>query len=245
MGETHKYKNPPLIEAVFELYFQPIEWNATIPGLFYNEVKEVFPKIQNKNNGGIGIGVGSGGIQIGAPNGNMTVFKNEGGDSIIQLSHNLLTVNKLPLYTKWEDYLELIKIATKAFRKLINYRVIDRVGLKFINKIDTQPTNSVKNIKQFLNFYPQLPESCGDDTKSVQQIVEFPTEDSKEIVALTIASLLPEEVYKSPLLFQLYYIKNQGIDFANINIWLEKAHNKLYEIFEESLTEKSKELFNA
>jgi len=44
-----KYKNPPLVEALCEFYFIPQQlYDLTIPGLFYDEIKEDFPEKQEQ-----------------------------------------------------------------------------------------------------------------------------------------------------------------------------------------------------
>lgn len=42
-----KYRNPPLIEALCEFQFVPTQpWDLTIPGFFYEKVKNDFPAKQ-------------------------------------------------------------------------------------------------------------------------------------------------------------------------------------------------------
>ena len=104
---TTKYKNPPLAEAVFELFFSTAEWNSAIPGIFYGLIKDKYPKI-TQNQGGIGVVIGNQGMKIGGGNPDITQFRNEKEDTIIQLSSNMLTVNRVPEYTTWEDFLPQI-----------------------------------------------------------------------------------------------------------------------------------------
>lgn len=38
-----KYKNPPIVEALCEFRFVPSdEWNLTVPGLIFQELKHVY-----------------------------------------------------------------------------------------------------------------------------------------------------------------------------------------------------------
>ena len=56
----------------------------------------------------------------------MTQYKNSTNDTIIQLSSNLLTVNKLPKYNGWESYSEIIIFAIKALNRALKIDRIDR-----------------------------------------------------------------------------------------------------------------------
>ena len=48
--EPRKYRNPPIEEAVCDLQFAPgIEWDPTLPGRMYGELKEFYgekPRLQ-------------------------------------------------------------------------------------------------------------------------------------------------------------------------------------------------------
>ncbi|NLI56111.1 TIGR04255 family protein, partial [bacterium] len=44
-----EYKNPPLVEALCEFQFIPLQpYDSTIPGLFYEKIKEEYPEKQEQ-----------------------------------------------------------------------------------------------------------------------------------------------------------------------------------------------------
>ncbi|MBI4566163.1 MAG: TIGR04255 family protein [Planctomycetes bacterium] len=43
INEGRKYRNPPVIEALCEIYFAESAWDDTIPGRFYERVRDRFP----------------------------------------------------------------------------------------------------------------------------------------------------------------------------------------------------------
>jgi len=45
METTKKIKNPPLTEAVFELFYQASDWNPATPGIYYSKVSKDYPVI--------------------------------------------------------------------------------------------------------------------------------------------------------------------------------------------------------
>ncbi|RMH08650.1 MAG: hypothetical protein D6704_02710 [Nitrospirae bacterium] len=41
-----RYRKPPVIEALCEIYFAGSSWDETIPGAFYQQIKDDYPKKQ-------------------------------------------------------------------------------------------------------------------------------------------------------------------------------------------------------
>lgn len=237
-----KYKNPPLVEAVFEFFYSSSEWNTVIPGIFYNEVKEKFPNI-NQNKGGFGISFDNKGLKIGAGTSELTQYRNKKGNTLIQLSNNLLTVNKLPEYDGWESYLKTIKYAISALSKVLKIDKVNRIGLKAINKIDIE-SHTYENFKKFYTVYPSIPNNVKNDLSSIQLNIESPIVEKDEVLALSVATIRKEPNYNAPTLFQLYVTRLKEIDNGNIENWLEESHKIITDTFENSLTKYCKGKFN-
>lgn len=235
------YKNPPLVEAVFELFYSSNSWSSIIPGMFYNEIKDKFPNI-TQNQGGFGIAIDGKGVKIGSGNGDLTQYKNTNNDTIIQLSGNLLTVNKLPRYNGWESYLEIITYAVEALNRVIKIDRVNRIGLKTLNKIDIK-NHTLEQLKKHFTVYPNLPTSVNNNLNSVQVNLESPIIENKEILAILLATLKKEPKYEAPVMFQIYITRINDIP-EDYKEWLEDSHNKLSETFENSLTVFCKKQFD-
>ena len=242
MDKTKKYKNPPLTEAIFELFFQSSNWTPATPGMFYGLASKKYPVI-SQSAGGFGISLGSGGLQIGAGNNNLTQFKSQDSSSIVQLSNNLLTVNKLPHYDGWESFREMIFEAVEYLNQVLDITSINRIGLKAINKIDIQSHN-YENFKKYFKIYPVLPESVSTELNSIQLNLETPYKERNEVLATSLATLNKEPRYEAPILFQLYYTKLKDVDKNSIDKWIELAHERLHNSFENILTSECKSSFD-
>ncbi|MDP3643059.1 MAG: TIGR04255 family protein [Bacteroidota bacterium] len=235
------YKNPPLVEAVFELFYSSSSWSPIIPGMFFNEVRNRFPNI-TQNQGGFGIAFDNKGLKIGSGNGDLTQFKNANNDTIIQLSGNLLTVNKLPIYNGWDSFLEVISFAIDALKRVVKIDRVDRIGLKTINKVDIKG-HSLEQLKKYFTIYPNLPLGVNSNLSSIQINLESPLIEKVEILAISLVTLRKEPNYEAPVMFQLYLTRVAEIpeDFID---WLMKSHKILSETFENSLTEYCKNQFD-
>jgi len=240
MAKTKKYNKPPLTEAVFELFFESSNWSPAIPGIYYSKVQKKYPII-SQSPGGFGISFGPKGLQLGAGNNDLTQFKSTDGSSIIQLSNNLLTVNKLPEYGGWESYKLMILEALSTLKEVLKINKVNRVGLKTINKIDIN-VNTYENFKKHFNVYPVLPK--GSNANSIQLNYETPVNDNSDILAISLATLNKEKGYEAPTLFQLYFTKIKDVEMQETEDWIENAHKHLHKAFDESLTEECKKSFD-
>ena len=227
-----KYTNPPLVEAVFEFFYTSSSWSPVIPGMFFNEIKDKFPVI-TQNQGGFGFSIDASGVILGGGHNELTQYKNITNDTIIQLSGNLLTVNKLPKYSGWESYLETITYAINALNRVIKVDKINRIGLKAINKIDIK-NHTIEQFKYHFNIYPTLPVNI-NSLNSIQINIESPVIENKEILAISLNSLRKEPNYEAPVMFQIYVTRIIDVP-ENIIEWTEQAHKLLYTTFDNSLT---------
>lgn len=234
------YENPPLVEAVFEFFYITDSWSPIILGAFYSEIKSRFPVI-SQNKGGFGISINGNGLKIGSGNSEMTQFKNNQNDTIIQLTNNLLTVNKLPKYTGWESFLEIINFAIETLHKVVNVQQVNRIGIKIINKINIE-THSLENFKKYFTIYPVLPEDKFSNIKTIQLNLEDELIEKEEVISITLSTLRKDQKMNAPVLFQIYITKVSNVN-PNYNDWLENSHKRLTETFENSLTVYCKDKF--
>lgn len=241
MNTTKKYKNPPLTEAVFELFYQSSDWNPAIPGTYYSKVSKDYPVI-TQSGGSFGIALGAQGVQIGSGNNNLTQFKSLDNSSIIQLSNNLLTVNKLPRYDGWESYKKMIMEAVEVLNSVIDIQKINRIGLRVINKVDVK-SHSLENFKGSFNVYPNIPDGIVNNFNSLQLNYETPFAEN-EVLAVNLATLRKEAGYQAPVSFQLYYTKVAYLDKNLIEKWLDNAHVQLHSAFDHIVTTQQKEEFD-
>jgi len=241
MTKTHKYKNPPLTEAIFELFFESEGWTPATPGLFYSSVSKDYPIISQTQNG-LGFILGPGGFQVETGGNQLTQYRSNDGSSIIQLSNGLLTVNKLPEYSGWESYRESILDAINKLQGLVKIKKVIRLGLKTLNKIDIK-SHSFSEYKKYYTILPTFPESLNFDWKSIQMNFELPKNEENDILAISITTILKEPKFEAPTLMQLYFTRTKNADKVSPQKWIEDAHLNLKQLFESSLTDYCKQNF--
>ncbi|GCC52434.1 TIGR04255 family protein [Chryseotalea sanaruensis] len=244
MAVTKKYKNPPLTEAVFEIFFTCKDWSPIVPGIFYNEIKSDFPNISQASGGAFGISFDASGFQIGPGSNDLTQYKSPDNSTIIQLSNGLFTVNKLPRYEGWENYRKVILSAVTSLEKSVKIERINRIGLKTINKIDLNK-HTYENFRKSYNVFPSIPQGVlSNDLSSIQLNIETPAVPETEILALSLVTLKKEPKYEAPSMLQLYYTRIKDNEGLEIKEWLEVAHSALHKAFDTIITEQKKKEFD-
>ena len=241
------FENPPLIEALCEINFIPEKaWDLTYPADFYNAIKSNFPKKITKTNQGIGFSINNRGINIGTNNRTQILqCYDENNHKLIQIGENLLVINSLPPYMKWESFKELIISKINLYKKLFSPKSISKITLKYTNKINIGEVCNYDNLKSYLNFRPEIPNIQNNNANSVSMNIEIPQGDNENILSLVLATLIKEKKLPAPVLFDLNYVKiNKYLEFSDIEKWLEEAHKTIKSFFIKSITEKAIKSFN-
>ena len=75
--------------------------------------------------------------------------------------------------------------------------------------------------------------------------VEFPYEDAKERLILTLASVVPKKPNMISVLLDLDYVMAtpEYVSLQEISGWLEKAHKRIEDVFEACITDKARKIF--
>lgn len=242
---SRKYKNPPVVETLCEFQFisdQP--WDLTLPGLIYEKIKDKFPEKQQQ----MGISIQFQPTEKGfehkvEPAPPRIQFYKKDKTALIQLAPNLLVVNHLKPYPTWNKFKPMILENFDVYIKVANPKGLSRVSLRYINIIEFDKTPI--DLKEYFQFYPSIPDTLPKNTVSFLNRVEFPYEDNKEHLILTLATIIPTKPNTFSILLDIEYvmIAPEYVPLHGISEWLEKAHNRIEEAFEASITDKARKKF--
>jgi uncharacterized protein (TIGR04255 family) len=241
-----KYKNPPIVEALCEFQFvssQP--WDFAIPGMLYERIKGDFPIRGQQMAFDIVLEPKEGGkteqrIEFGSPR---LRFFNKDKNSLVQVGPDLLTINHLKPYPTWEVFKPLILRILHEYVNVANPKGFKRIGLRYINKIDFEG-NEIE-LSDYFNYRPLTPNNLPQEYKSFQVTVEFPYENERDALRLTLATIIPEKPNILSLALDLDYImiKPESVKLDEVSTWLENAHMIIEDAFESCITDKSRKLF--
>jgi len=239
-----RYKNPPLVEAVCEFRLtRDTHWDLTIPGLFYEGVKEVFPHREQRSVQELQIIQEPQGFRQELRVSERVLLFSPDRNLLVQIGPRLLVVNALKPYPTWQGFKPCIEMAWKKLQEIVDIQGLERIGLRYINRIEL-PKEEVVKLSDYFDFYltigPRLPQVMGSFIAGA----EFPYKEGRDRcrVQLTPESNSGE---KRALLLDIDYFlaKPRAVGVSEALQWVEEAHTQVEEIFEGCITDRLRELF--
>jgi len=236
--------NYPIIEALCEFQFLPDQpWDMTIPGLFYEKVRNEFPIKEQKTDVGIAFAPQKAGLEHKVEMSQRIQFWKNDKSAVVQIGPNLLAVNQLKPYISWDAFKPLILSNLNTYIEIAKPRAYKRIGLRYINNIVVEKDKT--ELKDYFKYYPFIPEELPQIHGPFNVRVEFPYENGRDMLFLTFASIPPEKPNLSYFLLDLDYVlsKPESISLDKADGWIEKAKIILNNVFKACITDSCKELF--
>jgi uncharacterized protein (TIGR04255 family) len=239
-----RYRRPPLVEALCEVYFAGGHWDSTIPGLFYERVRQDFPQKSQMERVGIEVQVGAGQTETRTlPLEQRMRFAKDDNSRLLQLDRNLLVVNQLLPYPHYEQWREVVLATTEVYRQLANPAGVARVGMRYINRISFAASGI--HMEQFFRVYPEVPrELGGTHGPFMLQLLMAPACSGHQLT-LTLHMPQAEGPGSINILLDLYDVAShaQWHAFGDIRRLLDEAHVNIVHTFENTITDTSRTLF--
>lgn len=245
MTKDRRYRNPPVVEALCEIYLKESAWDDTVPGQFYDRVKDRFPvkrqrEIQEAKFSLSTAGEAAAGIRRLPP---WIQFVTESGDRMIQLARDLLVVNQLRPYPHFDDWEPAIYSALEVYRELAMPKAVARLGVRYINRVAI-PEPRIR-MEEYFTLYPQLPQAMGDERGGFLLRVEVPAMAGENTVFLTFASAPADNPGETAFLLDLYNVfqPSEPLALETLQCPVKTAHENIITAFEGSITDRLRTLF--
>jgi len=242
---SRRYANPPVIEALCEVYFRGSAWDATVPGTFYQRVRERFPKKGETRDFEIEVGFSPAALSTKAAHPELrSQFSREDGSRMIQLRRDLIVVNQLRPYPHFEEWRPEVVEGVRNYRELANPAGIAQIGVRYLNRIEV-PSDTVK-MEDYFQLYPEIPAQLGAMHGSFMMRVQIPAlhEDHQLIVTFGSATA-PQAGGSTAWLLDLYDIVASA-EYPQIDAFekpLDEAHENIERAFESIITDATRALF--
>lgn len=234
------YDRPPVVEALVEVYFAGSQWDMTIPGRFYERVKDRFPNVSSQVQFEIPI----------APTGGPTApvardraqLRSPDGSRLVQVGRDLLVVNRLRPYSEFAEWRpDFVRMLT-LYRELAQPSSFARVGVRYLNKI-VVPGQEVE-LSKYFRLYPEVPEGLGSPHGAFLLRVETrpPAHPDHEFVATFGTSETDDG--QPALLLDLYdTAKSPDGALDRVVDLVDEGHVNVAAAFEHSITDEARRLF--
>ncbi|RJO63687.1 MAG: TIGR04255 family protein [Myxococcales bacterium] len=255
MVERRRYKNPPIEEALCEFRFAPgQEWDLTMPGKLHNLMLEAYPgKPRQKNVVEATLAAG----QDKTPD-NITLkggvervqLLTMDGTRIVGVGKDVLSIHMLRPYQSleapekggWDEFYPRISSALKAYWDVAVPQGVQRIGIRFINKI-VIPKRPM-NVESYFNYVPPSSDGLPNEMSSLFFRSEYAYPDRVKLVLTYGSTDAPDDSSAFLLDLDVILEAKEPLDQTTA---LEKA-NELRErernAFEGFITDASRRLFD-
>lgn len=229
MAETKVFSKAPLTEVICEIRFAPNLSVACKRDEFYNEIKELYPvlimpKLSLEQH----------------PLEQATLYSSTDQTKRIACSARALSFST-PQYKEYalfkDEFMRIITIFLKTYTTIDK---IQRLGLRYINKIQVERKGKELDLKQYINFAFSLPKSLSRLHMANFQnnfFVEF--DDGVSGITVITDNITDKDKKEILLLdFDLISVKEMHLD--NIDGYLDEYHDKIEEVFLDIITDNYK-----
>jgi len=243
---SRKYFNSPIIEAVCEFKFSDkTNWDLTIPGLMYEEMKKEYPEKGKRTLKEINIDQSSTDIpQKMISTVERAVFMDRDKTSSIQIGHNVVAITFFKPYPTWEIAKDKIKAVYESLRKKLEIKGFERIGLRYINRIEIPGTNV--QLKDYFDYRPCIGDKLNRNIGAFMVGTLWTYSEKSDNCNIRLSNEVSDEPNKSAFMLDLDYftVNASAIKPDNALDWLEKGHSVINESFEGCITDKLRKIFD-
>jgi uncharacterized protein (TIGR04255 family) len=153
--------------------------------------------------------------------------------------------SQLAPYPGWDDFFGRFVRDWALWKKVVGYRSISRVGVRYINRIDIPITGNLTHYEEFLNIYPRLPEELGSIfAYAIQTQLPFPEIEGR--ITINSSSIPSPLLEHASFMFDQDLYKENNIPQNDDGLYnlLNQIHVKKNAVFEACITDRARELFN-
>ena len=242
------YNNPPIVEAILDIKTNlPSDIFLSHLQGFQDFVKSDYPVKKERKlfEGGVQFKSGSAPEFKASPEKvDGFLFHSEDNKGIVQVRLDGFTFNKLRPYSNWEEFSDEAKRLWAQYLKIAKPSSVTRIALRYINRIELPMPFS--DFKEYILTAPEVAVGIPQGLAGFFVRLAIPNEEigATAIVIETIEPIKPD-TNKLPLIFDLDVFKSVSMTPDTEKIWVTLNQLREYknQIFERSLTDKTKELF--
>ncbi len=232
------YNKPPLIEAVCDFRFSSSQpWDWTIPGLFYEQIRDRFPIKEQLNTIETVVDPDQGRfVQQAQPK---LQFASETRSEVIQIGPNNLSIHQLPPYDGWAHFKKRILEYLQTYSNAANSSGLSNIALRYINHIEL-PYADVE-LEDYFRVMPQIPQPIPQIFPAFLLNVDIPYESPVSGLRIIFGTVVPKKLGDFAYVLDLnMYSTNDSVPTnEHVSDWLEIAHERIEVAFDASFTERA------
>lgn len=241
-----KYKKAPIIEAIFDIRVGSlINCNVEQLELIHDVLKDKYPQKRKSINFSGKIELKEDKQFINDINSNILgyVFSNNENNKIVQFRLDGFTFNIIGQYSDWTEF------SSEAFNLFEIYQSnfipnsIIRIALRYLNRIELPLP--FKDFNEYITNMPPIPDCLPQAFNHFFMQINVPCNTPNSNVILT-ETIEPINQNKLPFILDIDVFKNEqiGLSIESLKVDFEEIRNIKNSIFENTITDKLREIFN-
>jgi uncharacterized protein (TIGR04255 family) len=242
-GTKRHYDEPPLEEAIFELFVPPAgSWSADQGEKFAKLLPAYSGKREDLEDLNVFFRLGPGksvaqGVNPGA---RRLRLWNPDQTRAVQLGAEMCTHNVRKPYGHFEDHLDAIKELFAAYLEVMKPQQLGWVGQRYLNIVKLPADSSPS---AYFRMYPHLPPELPQAHRPFAVQVETASfEQGNTLVNLALLEFTPEAAVYT---IDIYARSDDtvALDVESLLGWQKRAHASIGESFELTITDEARRLF--
>ena len=249
MQGQRRYKKAPIKEAI-------IDFRASLPEEISLEklsnigsiVRDDFPKVEPFYRGigalhyqpGESFKVDTSEQQIGF------WFRSEDNLQTFQVTLEGFAFNRLAPYESWEVFSGDAKRLWEVYKEVCRPTYVTRAAIRYINQINI-PANQLIELKDYLRTVPEVsPDLSQNALQTFFMQLQIPQKDLNCMLIINQAIAQPVNPDFVTIVFDLDLFRQEDWKSNSEEIWrfLDKLRDRKNEVFEASITDKTRELID-
>jgi uncharacterized protein (TIGR04255 family) len=235
------YRNPPIVEAIFEVQFSEALSTRDVERLrkrFANR----YPRIEQQHQVDVEIKPDGSATTKATPIGFKMTSSN--AVDILVLHHQRFGTIKTAPYEGWDEFLGTAKANYDEFTKVAGRRTLVRIASRYVNRLDI-PSEEIEGVDmlQFLRFGVAMPDEMSKSIGPFSVAANFAAGEVK--VLAQCAVIAPVLLNHLSLLFDIDASVDKDIKPHKDAIWevAERLHKVKNDVFEAGITDRLRERF--
>jgi uncharacterized protein (TIGR04255 family) len=234
------YKRAPITEAVVEVRTRTLLQGSDLERLVARFTKKYSAPPQKLFDVKVEVGEVNSKVHQGL---NGYRLESSDGTRVVNLGLRSIGTAKLAPYEGWERLVEEARANWDRWRKIVEWKPIERIGVRYINRIDVPITGRFE-LDDYLTFLPQMPKSLDNGIEHFAMNVLVPVgKDNLKLVINAGATVSPVIGYQS-LILDLDISLETGLPEDDGSLWevIDRMRVRKNEVFEACITDRTRAL---
>jgi len=244
------YPNPPIVEAVIEFRFEPrgnpVDLATSLRAALGETYDAEDTKTQDRIEAHLSVPPEGGVAAAAKRTPHLTLLQSASGHRLLGCGVGNLSVHALAPYPGWESFMAQAKEATEALPESVADAPVHSLCVRYIDKIELPAEESI-GFGDFITVIPPRPERMPDVLSGCYYATQTTDPRDGTFAKLTVASVPHTPGGAATLLYDLLLRRGRESPYSfQPESWqpvVEELHIRQREIFEQSITDRTRKLF--